>query len=130
MTHTSALDYVASPTKVVVFSFVVAGFSMHSILTNGIDYVAHPRLSRKAFDEVLNYSGKGFECVRACSDRFSCVSSAQLIESISTNFRSGRHGRPVKKKLVSVEHAAKVRQAKREPSSLLPSLASPQIKQE
>ncbi|POY76482.1 hypothetical protein BMF94_0683 [Rhodotorula taiwanensis] len=97
-------DYVASPTKVVVFSFVVAGFSMHSILTNGIDYVAHPRLSRKAFDEVLNYSGKGFE--------------------------SGRHGRPVKKKLVSVEHAAKVRQAKREPSSLLPSLASPQIKQE
>ncbi|GAA6022266.1 hypothetical protein JCM8202_001999 [Rhodotorula sphaerocarpa] len=99
-------DYIASPTKVVIFSFVVAGFSAHSILTNGIDYVAHPRLSRKAFDEVVNYSGKGFE--------------------------SGRHGRPIKKKMVSVEHAAKVRQAKREPSSLLPSLASasPQIKQE
>lgn len=57
------LDYIASPTKVAVFSLVVAGFSMHSILTNGIDYVAQPRLTRKAFDEVLNYSGKGFECV-------------------------------------------------------------------
>lgn len=56
-------DYIASPTKVAVFSLVVAGFSMHSILTNGIDYVAQPRLTRKAFDEVLNYSGKGFECV-------------------------------------------------------------------
>ncbi|KWU45084.1 hypothetical protein RHOSPDRAFT_33333 [Rhodotorula sp. JG-1b] len=100
-------DYIASPTKVAVFSLVVAGFSMHSILTNGIDYVAQPRLTRKAFDEVLNYSGKGFE--------------------------SGRHGRPIRKtkpKMVSVEHAAKVRQAKREPSSLLPSLATPQIKQE
>ncbi|TKA51852.1 hypothetical protein B0A53_05204 [Rhodotorula sp. CCFEE 5036] len=100
-------DYIASPTKVAVFSLVVAGFSMHSILTNGIDYVAQPRLTRKAFDEVLNYSGKGFE--------------------------SGRHGRPIrqtKPKMISVEHAAKVRQAKREPSSLLPSLATPQIKQE
>ncbi|GAA5862472.1 hypothetical protein JCM3774_002529 [Rhodotorula dairenensis] len=99
-------DYIASPTKVALFSLVVASFSMHSILMNGIDYVAQPRLTRKAFDEVLNYSGKGFE--------------------------SGRHGRPLKKKakMVSVEHAAKVRQAKREPSSLLPSLASPQIKQE
>ncbi|GAA5985256.1 hypothetical protein JCM10908_002588 [Rhodotorula pacifica] len=97
-------DYVASPSKVALFSLVVAGFSMHSILTNGIDYIAQPRLTRKAFDEVLNYSGKGFE--------------------------SGRHGRPIKKKMVSVEHAAKVRQAKREPSSLLPSLATPQIKQE
>lgn len=54
------------------------------------------------------------------------------MESDGSN-RSGRHGRPLKKKkakMVSVEHAAKVRQAKREPSSLLPSLASPQIKQE
>lgn len=69
------LDYIASPTKVALFSLVVAGFSVHSILVNGIDYVAQPRLTRKAFDEVLNYSGKGFECVRSSPPRSVIVPS-------------------------------------------------------
>lgn len=37
--------------------------SSYSILENGIDYVSQPRLARAALDEVLNYSGKGYECV-------------------------------------------------------------------
>jgi hypothetical protein len=45
-----------------------------------------------------------------------------------TVLRSGRRGRPLKKKLVSVESSAKNRQARKE--SILPSLSSPQIKQE
>lgn len=101
-------DYIASPTKVVIFSFVVAGFSAHSILTNGIDYVAHPRLSRKAFDEVVNYSGKGFECVpslllspRSSSADLEClgeregrvatvVRSRRRWSALSTRPKSGR----------------------------------------
>ncbi|GAA6061613.1 hypothetical protein JCM10212_000955 [Sporobolomyces blumeae] len=94
-------DYVASLQKLAFFCVILAAVSLHSILTNGIDYVSQPKLMRDAFDEVLNYSGKGFE--------------------------SGRRGRPVRKvKMVSVEQAAKQRQLKKErKESILPMLSTP-----
>ncbi|BGP02525.1 Phosphatidylinositol-3-phosphatase SAC1 [Rhodotorula toruloides] len=95
-------DYVASSRKVAIVSLALVAFAFNSILVNGIDYVSQPRLARQALDDILGYTGKGYE--------------------------SGRRGRPVKKKLVSVESSAKNRQARKE--SLLPSLSSPQIKQE
>ncbi|BGP26710.1 Phosphoinositide phosphatase sac1 [Rhodotorula toruloides] len=95
-------DHIASPRKVAIVSLALVAFAFNSILVNGIDYVSQPRLARQALDDILGYTGKGYE--------------------------SGRHGRPVKKKLVSVESSAKNRQARKE--SLLPSLSSPQIKQE
>ncbi|GAA6022279.1 hypothetical protein JCM10207_008913 [Rhodosporidiobolus poonsookiae] len=88
-------DYVASTRKLALFALVVSAFSLYSILENGIDYVAQPRLARAALDEVLNYSGKGFE--------------------------SGRRGRPIKK-LVSIEREAKTRQSRKE--SVLPMLST------
>ncbi|GAA5845498.1 hypothetical protein JCM11251_001656, partial [Rhodosporidiobolus azoricus] len=90
-------DYLASTRKLVLFALVISVVSFYSILENGIDFVAQPRLARAALDEVLNYSGKGYE--------------------------SGRRGRPVKK-LVSVEREAKTRQARKE--SVLPMMASSQ----
>ncbi|GAA5877836.1 hypothetical protein JCM8547_002693, partial [Rhodosporidiobolus lusitaniae] len=90
-------DHLASTRKLVLFAAVVTAVSFWSILENGIDYVAQPRLARAALDEVLNYSGKGYE--------------------------SGRRGRPVKK-LVSVEREAKTRQARKE--SVLPMLSTSQ----
>ncbi|BGP34362.1 Phosphoinositide phosphatase sac1 [Rhodotorula toruloides] len=95
-------DYVASSRKVAIVSLALVAFALNSILVNGIDYVSQPRLARQALDDILGYTGKGYE--------------------------SGRRGRPVKTKLVSVESSAKNRQARKE--SLLPSLSSPQIKQE
>ncbi|GAA5859366.1 hypothetical protein JCM5353_004677 [Sporobolomyces roseus] len=107
-------QYIASLRKLTLFSIVLLAVSMHSILNNGIDYVAQPRLMKSALDEVLNYSGKGYE--------------------------SGRKGRPLKKKtggsnqtssghshLVSVEQSAKQRQFKKErKESILPMLSTSQ----
>lgn len=47
--------------KLLLLAFVLLVGAGRHILDNGIDYVSHPRLN--ALDEVLNYSGKGFECV-------------------------------------------------------------------
>ncbi|GAA5941368.1 uncharacterized protein JCM15063_006076 [Sporobolomyces koalae] len=103
-------EYVASLKKLAVFSIVLLAVATHSILNNGIDYVAQPRLMKSALDEVLDYSGKGYE--------------------------SGRRGRPLKKKtsagasgnssyLVSVEQSAKQRQLRKErKESILPMLSS------
>jgi len=57
----SIIEYIASLRKLTLFSIVLLAVSMHSILNNGIDYVAQPRLMKSALDEVLNYSGKGYE---------------------------------------------------------------------
>ncbi|BGP50703.1 Phosphoinositide phosphatase sac1 [Rhodotorula kratochvilovae] len=92
-------DYIASPTRVSLFALALGAAALHSIAQNGIDYVAQPRLARKTLEEVLGYEGKGFE--------------------------SGRHGRPLKKKLLSVEATAKRTQARKE--SVLPMLATPQM---
>ncbi|GAA5995681.1 hypothetical protein JCM5350_006638 [Sporobolomyces pararoseus] len=104
--------YVASVQKLVLFSLVLLAVSTHSILNNGIDYVAHPKLMKSSLDQVLNYNGKGYE--------------------------SGRRGRPIKQrqtgerggggggvKLVSVEQSAKHRQLKKErKESILPNFAT------
>ncbi|GAA5949454.1 hypothetical protein JCM3765_002666 [Sporobolomyces pararoseus] len=101
-------QYVASLQKLVLFSLVLLAVSIHSILNNGIDYVAHPKLMKSSLDQVLNYNGKGYE--------------------------SGRRGRPIKQrqggggggvKLVSVEQSAKHRQLKKErKESILPNFAT------
>ncbi|GAA6005280.1 hypothetical protein JCM11491_002644 [Sporobolomyces phaffii] len=101
-------QYVASLKKLALFAIVLLAVATHSILNNGIDYVAHPRLMRSALDDVLNYSGNGYE--------------------------SGRRGRPLRShqqgsksssKLVSVEQSAKHRQLKKErKESILPMLSS------
>ncbi|BGP13525.1 hypothetical protein JCM10213_005361 [Rhodosporidiobolus nylandii] len=93
-------NYLASRSRLLLFSVLVLLASAYSILENGIDYVAQPRLVRDTLEEVLGYEGKGFE--------------------------SGRRGRPLRQKkaspsakLVSVEREAKTRQARKE--SILPS---------
>ncbi|GAA5975561.1 hypothetical protein JCM11641_003534 [Rhodosporidiobolus odoratus] len=90
-------DFLASTRKLVLLAVLVSAVSLYSILQNGIDYVAQPRLARAALNEVLNYSGKGYE--------------------------SGRRGRPIKK-LVSLEQFAKARQSRKE--SILPMLSTGQ----
>ncbi|GAA6058247.1 hypothetical protein JCM3770_006075, partial [Rhodotorula araucariae] len=92
-------EYVTSPSRVSLFAVALGAAALHSIAQNGIDFVAQPRLARQALDEVLGYDGKGFE--------------------------SGRRGRPLKKKALSVEATAKRTQARKE--SVLPLLASPQM---
>lgn len=59
----SRAEYVASLKKLALFSIVLLAVSTHNILNNGIDYVVHPRLMKSSLDDVLNYSGKGYELV-------------------------------------------------------------------
>ncbi|GAA5898898.1 uncharacterized protein JCM6883_003464 [Sporobolomyces salmoneus] len=98
-------QYVASTRKLTLLSLILLGVATQTILNNGIDYVAQPKLMRNALDDVLNYSGKGYE--------------------------SGRRGRPLKnrqtnkERLVSVEQSAKHRQLKKErKESILPNFAA------
>lgn len=101
-------DHLLPVRNLALGSVVLAALSSHTLSTHGIAYVNHPRLVRQALDDVLDYDGKGYE--------------------------SGRHGRPLRpkraaakehkggEKLVSVEGAAKGRQARKE--SVLPSMLS------
>lgn len=45
--------------KFLLIALILLVFAGRHILNNGIDYVSHPRLN--VLDEVLNYTGKGFE---------------------------------------------------------------------
>ncbi|GJN93420.1 hypothetical protein Rhopal_006475-T1 [Rhodotorula paludigena] len=101
-------DHLLPVRNLALGSVVLAALSSHTLSTHGIAYVNHPRLVRQALDDVLDYDGKGYE--------------------------SGRHGRPLRpkraaanehkggEKLVSVEGAARARQARKE--SVLPSMLS------
>lgn len=88
-------DNIVSTRKLTLFSFILLGFSFNFITSRGINFVSHPRLV--VIDDVLNYSGKGFE--------------------------SGRRGRPVKAaKVTSLESVAKSKSMARK-ESVLPMLS-------
>lgn len=113
---TPCAEYLAPPTRVALFALVVGGLSAHSIAQHGIDYVAQPRLARKALDEVLAYEGKGFESGR----RGRGAVSAGKVKTGGAGGAAAVGGA----KMVSVEEKTKRTQARKE-SHVLPMLATP-----
>ena len=64
--------------KLLILALILAIGAGRHILDNGIDYVSHPRLN--ALDEVLNYSGKGFECVAILSSLVGSADAAGTLD--------------------------------------------------
>ena len=62
LTHDLSTDYLISTRKLTLASLMLGGVALNHILNNGVDYVAWPRLV--VLDEVLAYSGKGYESGR------------------------------------------------------------------
>jgi hypothetical protein len=54
-------DHIASSRKVAIVSLALVVFALNSILVNGIEYVSQPRLARQTLDDILSYTGKGYE---------------------------------------------------------------------
>lgn len=101
-------DYLLTPRKLTLLSLALLLLSFNYITTRGISYVSHPRLV--LIDDVLNYSGKGYE--------------------------SGRRGRPLVAKMsvksVEAQTMAKSKglAMQRKESSVLPLMGSGTAKQD
>lgn len=122
-TNDSFSAYLASPTKVLLLSLILAAAASLHMFNNGIDYVAWPRLV--VLDETLNYAGKGFECVyfSLFLPLLSFLSYRLHSPNIGIGLmhcfhRSGRRGRPIR------EHAVNNGRSSSKRESVLPQTSS------